>query len=255
MNAGTMAAEKATAIVLRTIDFSESSLVVTLLTRESGKVRGLAKGAKRLKAPFESALDLLGVCRIVFFRKTSDALDLVTEAKLVRRFRVFGAGLAALYAGYYTVELVRELTHDHDPHPGLYDLTDQTLDELAAGQPVARRLFRFELAALGQLGHLPSLDTCVECGTSVELVGRVAFGHLEGGVLCPKCRGGKRQVASVSAGTLRAMAQYAAPGQAWRRTEIDRRTQGEMRGLLNHYLCHLLGKKPRMHQYLGQIVR
>lgn len=94
-----MSSEKATAIVLRTVDFSESSLVVTLFTREFGKVRGLAKGGRRLKGPFESALDLLARCRIVFLRKSSEALDLVTEAKLVRRFRPAGHHLSSLYAG------------------------------------------------------------------------------------------------------------------------------------------------------------
>ena len=43
----------------------------------------------------------------------------------------------------------------------------------------------------------------------------------------------------------------AADGQVWRRVEIDPRTLGEMRGVLNRYLAHLLGRKPRMHEYLG----
>ena len=82
-----MPAEKATALVLRVVEWSETSSIVTLLTREFGKVRGLAKGARRPKGPFESALDLLSSCQVVFLRKSSDALDLLTEAKLQRRFR------------------------------------------------------------------------------------------------------------------------------------------------------------------------
>ena len=57
---------------------------------------------------------------------------------------------------------------------------------------------------------------------------RVAFGQLDGGVLCPACRGGKKQVVMVSAGVLRAMAQLADPdSHAWRRLEIDSRSLGE----------------------------
>jgi len=246
-----MSAEKATAIVLRTVEFSESSLVLTLFTREFGKVRGLAKGARRLKGPFESALDLLALCRIVFLRKSSEALDLVTESKLQRRFRPAGRSLPSLYAGYYVAELLNELTDDYDPHPDLFDLADETLAGLSAGEPVDRRVLRFELGALRVLGHLPSLDVCVECGEEVRLTGRMAFGQLDGGVLCPRCRVGKQQVASVSAGALRAMARLADPaGQGWRRMEIDHRTRGELRGVLNHYLYNLLGRKPRMHQHL-----
>ena len=247
-----MPAEKATAIVLRTIDFSETSLVVTLFTREFGKISSLAKGGRRLKGPFESALDLLAVCRIVFLRKSSDALDLLTEAKLVRRFRPAGRSLSSLYAGYYVAELLNELTDQYDPHPGLFDLANETLAALAAGEPVGPRVLRFELVALGELGHVPSLETCADCGAEVPVAGRMAFGQLDGGVLCGKCRVGKKQVASVSAGAVRAMADFAEPaGQTWQRMEIDDRTRGEIRGLLNHYLVNLLGKKPRMHQYLG----
>ncbi len=82
-----MSSEKATALVLKVVEFSETSSVVTLFTREFGKIHALAKGARRPKGPFESALDLLALCRIVFLRKSSGALDLLTEAKLERRFR------------------------------------------------------------------------------------------------------------------------------------------------------------------------
>ena len=247
-----MPAEKATAIVLRTVDFSESSLVVTLFTREFGKVRGLAKGGRRLKGPFESALDLLALCRIVFLRKSSDALDLLTESKLLRLFRPAGRDLSSLYAGYYVAELLNELTDDYDPHPKLFDLADESLLGLSAGEPVANRVLRFELGALRVLGHLPSLDICVDCGQEMTLAGRLSFGQLDGGVLCSRCRVGKRQVASVTAGVLRAMAGLAdLESQAWRRMEIDPRGRGELRGLMNHYLYNLLGRKPRMHRYLG----
>jgi DNA repair protein RecO (recombination protein O) len=249
-----MPSEKTTAIVLRTIEFSETSLVVTLFTREFGKIGALAKGARRLKGPFESALDLLALCRIVFLHKSSDALDLLTEAKLLRRFRPAGRDLAGLYAAYYVAELLSELTDEDDPHPELFDLADETLAALAAGESVTKRVVRFELGALRLLGHTPSLADCAECGAAVPAAGRAAFGLLDGGVLCQNCRTGKRQIVMVSAGVLRAMAQLADPdGTVWRRMEIDAKSLGELRGLLNHYLTHLLGRKPKMHQYLGML--
>lgn len=248
-----MSAEKATAIVLRTVDFSESSLVVTLFTREHGKISGLAKGAKRLKGPFESALDLLALCRIVFLRKSSDSLDLLTEAKLQRRFRVTGPGLEGLYAGYYVAELLSEMTDQYDPQPELFDLADETLAGLSSGEEVGKRLLRFELGALRELGHLPALECCAECAKPITMSGRITFGLLDGGVLCSRCRQGKRQVASVSAGVLRIMAQFADADDRWQRIEIDRRSHGELRGLLNHFVCHLLGRKPRLHGFLGRL--
>ena len=98
-----MSAEKSAAIVLRVIEFSETSCVVTLMTREFGKITGLAKGARRKKSPFEAALDVLSIVRIVFLRKTPPAMDLLTESKLERRFRAASSDLERLYAAYYVL--------------------------------------------------------------------------------------------------------------------------------------------------------
>jgi DNA repair protein RecO (recombination protein O) len=250
-----MQPEKALALVLRVVEFSETSSVVTLFTREFGKVRGLAKGARRLKGPFESALDLLALCRIVLLRKSSDALDLLTEAKLEKRFRPAARDLSSLYAGYYVAELLNELTDDADPHPEVFDFAVETLAALQRGDvALAPLVLRFELAVLRSLGHLPSLDACVECGQRVEAVGRIAFGLGSGGVLCARCRPGVKHVVSIHAGTLKLLLRFAdLQSDTWRRTELDRRAAGELRGVLNHYLDHLLGHKPRMHSYLGML--
>ncbi|HEX7380286.1 MAG TPA: DNA repair protein RecO [Pirellulales bacterium] len=247
-----MQPEKAQTLVLRVVEFSETSSVVTLFTREFGKVRGLAKGARRLKGPFESALDLLAQCRIVLLRKSSDALDLLTEAKLEKRFRPTSRDLSSLYAGYYVAELLNELTDDADPHPELFDLSVATLAALERGDvALAPLVLRFELAALGWLGHLPSLDACVECGQAIEPVGRIAFGLGAGGVICTRCRPGMKHVVSIHAGTLKLLQCFAdLRSDSWHRMELDRRASGELRGVLNHYLAHLLGHKPRMHEYL-----
>jgi DNA repair protein RecO (recombination protein O) len=249
-----MPTEKSDALVLRAVEFSETSLVVTLFTRDFGKIGALAKGGRRLKGPFESALDVLSLCRIVFLHKSSEALDLLTEAKLLRRFRPAGRDLSSLYAGYYVAELLRELTDECDPHPELFDLADETLEGLAAGEAVPRRVVRFELGALRLLGHMPSLDRCVQCSAPVGAVGRIAFGEIDGGVLCNHCRLGKKQVVALSAGALRTMTRLADPeAEAWRRIEINARTLAEIRGALNRYLTNLLGRTPRMHAYLGPL--
>src|SRR5258707_13030928 len=95
--------EKARALVVRTTDWSETSRIATLWTREFGKVRALAKGGRRLKSNFETALDLLTEGSIVFLRKSSGSLNLLTEAQAFRRLPQIRTDLATLYAGkYYT---------------------------------------------------------------------------------------------------------------------------------------------------------
>src|SRR5213079_2744803 len=98
--------EKALALVVRTTDWSETSRIATLWTREFGKVRALAKGGRRLKSNFENALDLLTLCSIVLIRKSSGGLDLLTEAQVVRRFAGLAGHLPSLYGAYYVAELL-----------------------------------------------------------------------------------------------------------------------------------------------------
>src|SRR6185436_2567111 len=130
-----MAAEKTRGIILRVVEFSETSCVVTLFTEDFGKVGALAKGARRPKGPFEGAIDLLALVRIVLIRKSSDTLDLLTEAKLERRFRSPQRELARLYAGYYVAELLSELTEPGDPHLQLFQAADAALLALDSNKP------------------------------------------------------------------------------------------------------------------------
>jgi DNA repair protein RecO (recombination protein O) len=123
--------EKALAIVARGTDWSETSRITTLFTREFGKVRALAKGGRRLKSNFDVAFDLLTVCEVVFIRKSS-GLELLTEARMHEQFPALRRNLPALYAGYYVAELLAEGLQDYDPHPALFDAAIRTLRALGA---------------------------------------------------------------------------------------------------------------------------
>jgi len=250
-----MASEKTVGIVVRVVEFSETSCVVSAFTRDFGRIDALAKGARRPKSSFESALDLLAVCRIVFLHKSSESLDLLTEAKLERRFRAATRDLTRLYAGYYVAELLRELTHPGDPHADLYDAADAALLDLEGSLEVQRVVLRFELLALRALGQLPALHGCAACGVRMESVDRLLFGQLAGGLLCRQCRVGQRQVVNVSAPAIRTLQEFAAERtDQWRHMPIDPRTSGEVRGIISRYICNVLDHRPRLHAYLGLLV-
>ena len=125
-----MPAEKTEALVIRLADFSETSRVVTFFTHDFGRISALAKGGKRLKGPFDAALDLLSVCEIVFLRKSSGGLDILTEARLISRFKPQGRELIRFYGGYYVAELLSGLTAEVDPHPRLFRESIETLSRL-----------------------------------------------------------------------------------------------------------------------------
>jgi len=169
----TMSAEKTLAIILKAVDYSETSCIITLLTKSSGKISSLAKGARRPKGPFFVAIDVLSLSQVMFLPRRSSNLDLLTEAKLQRRFRPCQWSLARLYAGYYIAELLLELTEPHQSLPELFDQTVRTLDDLQRPetdflfQPVSAILLRFELQALSLLGHGLGLTHCSNCDQKI----------------------------------------------------------------------------------------
>ena len=250
--------ETADAIVLRSIDFSESSNVLTLFTRPFGKIRALAKGARRLKNPFESSLDVMARVCVTFISKRGEQLDLLTEAKLIWRFRPIWNNFAGMHAGLYLLELLNELTHDHDPNERLFDLAVATLERFAVGTNVCRTLLRAEWKLLERIGQFPSLRRCIECGTMIDENSRerVTVGLLDGGVLCRNCRAGHQPVVTVSADALRGLLVLAGNDrEAWHTQPMPRGILNEIRGLTNQYMTHLIGKRPRMHDYLATMAR
>ena len=250
----------ADALVIRTVDFSETSRIVTLYTRQFGKIEALAKGGRRLKSPFESSLDILARNSVVFIQKREDVLDLLTESKLIRRFRVRESNLAGTLGGYYAAELVNSFTPLGDPMPPLYDMIVKVLNQLEEGTFVMRTLIRLEGRLLQLLGHFPSLQHCVECNTTIprEADARIVFGTVGGGVLCLSCLPGHRQTIAVAAETLDAWEALVNPldrSEEWKRLSLKPQTLGAIRHLANQYICSLLGGKPRLHDWWNVIAK
>ena len=243
-----MTADKTHAIVIRAVPFGETSAVVTLYTREFGKLRGLAKGAWRPKSAFDGGLDLLSIAQVLVLRKSSDRLDVLTEARLDRRFRV-GGSVAAVRAAMQVAELLDVLTADADPQPELFDAAHATIVALSDWRgpdaAVAALLLQAELAFLQFSGHAPALDACAECHAEISSVGRTAFGMLDGGVLCPRCRAGKRAVVAVSAAAIAALRHLAAPAAGWKTLDLPDRVAGELRAIMNTLFAHLVGRPLR----------
>jgi DNA repair protein RecO (recombination protein O) len=241
-----MPAEQATGLIVRAIDWSESSRIVTLWTREFGKVRALAKGARRLKSNFEVALDLLNNCDMVLHRKATGGLDLLTEARVRERFPVLRSSMPAYYAGCYVAELLAEGTADHDPHPDLYDAALATFRGLAAG-PTSVLVAGFELTLLRELGHGPELHVCVACGGAAGLV----FSALAGGVVCEGCAGSERDGRRLSAETLTAMRQLQSPPHTGADLPaVSESTRAELRQVLGAYVTCRWGRRPRLLAYV-----
>ncbi len=249
-----LSTDSTTAIVLRNVEFSETSLIVTLLTRDFGRVSAIAKGARRPKGPFEGSLDLLAVCRVVLIRKSSGSLDLLTEAKLHRRFRAADRSLDRLYGGYHVIEMLRLLMDEHDPHPEVYDLTIQTLGQLDGEGEVASTLAYFDAQLLRKLGHSPGVDRCTACGGEVAATARQIFALATGGIVCANCRARQRQTVSLKQETISELRRLADDSTQYP-VSVAANVYGELRGVLNRYIQTVLGSVPRMQPFLPTAIR
>jgi DNA repair protein RecO (recombination protein O) len=187
----------------------------------------------------------------VFVHKTSDALDVLTEAKLERRFRAAATDLERLYAGYYLVELTMALTDHADPQPALYDLLSAAIVGLDSGERPAAWVARYELRLLALIGHGVSLEHCTSCGRRIESAASYAFGIAGGGLICPRCRPGKKQVISIDPATRDALHVFSAAGDRGWRDDRWSGVAGPLRGLLNQLITHVLGHRPKLLPYLG----
>ena len=245
-----MSAEKTEAIVIRLADFSNTSRVVTFFTRDFGKLGAIAKGGKRLKGPFDSALDLLSTCRIVFLRKSSSALDILTEASLRERFRPAAGDMNGYYAGCYIAELLAGLTEPYDPHPELFDAATEVLNTLSQGGDFRLPVLAFELRVLQEIGQLPSFDECIHCGVAIESRGSASFWMSQGGLLCPNCQQEEYSDHPIQGGTVAILRALSTDlGSRSRITASDRQLR-EMRHTLTSAVSAILGRRPSTLRFL-----
>jgi DNA repair protein RecO (recombination protein O) len=177
------------AIVLRTVDYGEADRVVTLFTRDAGKLAALARGARKSVRRFGAGLGLFGVGEAVLHDKPNAELAGLERFDGARGFPALMADVAKVAHGGYACELVRELIPPRQPETEVFELLITFFAALEAGPARAETLRIFELRLLEALGLRPSLDACIACGT-VELG---APGDVldvrRGGVVCAHCHG------------------------------------------------------------------
>ena len=251
--------EQATAIVIRGTDWSETSRICTLFTREFGKMRGLAKGGRRLRSNFEMAFDLLTVSRVVFLRK-SGGLDLLIEAQVAERYTQLRTNLLALNCGYYLAELLDAGTQEYDPHPVLFDAACRLLRELPPRDEPGPRptspVTAFELVWLDELGYGPRFENCAACGITLpaphEDAVRVIYSPEVGGIVCPACRQAVRDGYPLGERARGALAELQRAALPWATTPgvvlppLAPDVRGEVRAVLGYAVSVVLGRRPKL---------
>lgn len=179
------------AIVLRRTDVGEADRLVTVLTPERGKLRLLAKGARRPTSRKAGHLELFTHVHLLVAEGQS--LDLITQAETVEAFRPLREDLLRAAHAYYVAELVDRFAPEELENRDLFHLFRDTLERLARTSNLPLTTRYFELHLLQVAGYQPQLYRCVRCGTLLEPV-QNWFSPVDGGVCCPRCGEGQRDL-------------------------------------------------------------
>jgi DNA repair protein RecO (recombination protein O) len=254
-------AESTEGIVLRRIDYSETSLVLHFYTPDVGQLAALAKGAKRPKSRFQGGIDLLTRNQIVFARRGPEGLATLMESAILDDYLGLRRDLDRLIRAQYCAELVALLTTQEDPNAGLYDLLVQTLERLAEGPAdIIASTIRFEIGVLAAVGYGIDWEHCIACGRQFSGQAGGSLSPAAGGVVCLDCDGPSRRTSALGAGVLAAArllasaARRAPLGASLRRADRLRLPRAQVEPLgraLGRYVTYLVGRPPKMLQYLG----
>lgn len=147
------------AVVLRTMEYGETSQIVTLFTRRHGRVTVMAKGARRPKSRFGSALQPMGYVQVVYYYKPGRGLQTLKESAHVQLLSSVANSMEKITVGLRIVELVRALTGDEEPNALLFNVLVQTLLHLdAAAERAPNVLPYFQLRLAAVLGFSPDIQ-------------------------------------------------------------------------------------------------
>jgi len=149
---------KTGALVLNSFDYGESDRILTFYTLSFGKIRGIAKGARRSKKRFVGNLDPMSRLDLVFFQSDKSELVRVEEAKLADAFPGLKADIDALSAGCYLLELTSEMTREGQVIPQVYNLLAGALKAMEEGAEAGVFTRFFEIRLLSMLGYMPHLE-------------------------------------------------------------------------------------------------
>ncbi len=245
------------AVVLNSFDYGESDRIIALYTEDYGKVKGIAKGARRSRRRFVNNLEPLSHIRVTFFQKETSELVRIEEAKLIDGFLALRADIEGLTQGCYLLELVSEMTREGQRNPRVYTLLVDFLRMMErAGKDSPLKLF-FGIRLLRLLGLMPHLTGCVLCRKEPSVPGtggNVYFSSAKGGMVCDGCKDRAQGALRVSAGTIKIL-HLASRFDA---SKLERLKAGdyfvkEGERMLDDFITYQLGKELKTKRFFDKL--
>lgn len=240
-------------VVLRRRDFDEGDRLITVLTRDRGKLRLLAKGARKVTSRKAAHVDLFRQVDLLVHQGRT--FGVVSQAETIQAFAGLADDLERLAAAYYVADLTDTFVGEGDDARGVYDLLIEVLQWLESGCDPKLAQRYFELHLLDLEGYRPEFYRCPGCGEWLEEQVNL-FDVDEGSMCCPACAGGRSRARQVSVGAqkvLRFLQRSAVPDCGMLRLSTGLQT--EMEGLLGEYIRSVVEWPPRSRRFIEAVQR
>ncbi len=176
------------AIILHSFDYLESSKIIRLLTREAGLISVIAKGAKRTRGKYGSALDLFAQGEAQIYLKQGRDLQTMASLEVSNTHEAISYDIGRIYAASAISELILRMARD-EPGDELFDAVSSAFASLAATDP--NRVTSVALGAawriVSEAGFTPALDNCAHCHATLDRSQQFYFAPTPGGAVCQNC--------------------------------------------------------------------
>ena len=231
-------------LILKTYSLAEADKIVVLLTQNEGLVRGVAKGAKRLKSRFGGGLEPFSIVNITYFQKEERELVSISQIELLKSYFESASNPHFLQKFSYLVDLLTEFAPPHDPNANLYRMAKVCLETAAAiPESLESIAVYFELWILRLGGYLPDWQKCDNCRRELnadEKSGLQINFHL----LCGLCQKGRSEwIISPEQRQIFAAAQKKSPVKFIEYTQKHTLAVREVSVILRRLLANILGKE------------
>jgi DNA repair protein RecO (recombination protein O) len=239
-------------VILRHADWGETDRLVTLYTRERGKVRALAKGARKIRS--RKAGHLEPFTRVTLQLARSHDLPIVTQADTLDAYLPIHEDLAKTGQAAYIVELLDRFTYEDDTENyGIFRLLTEVLSRLEKESDPWLAIRYYEVRLLDLLGYRPHWFECANCGREIKAEDQY-FSAARGGVLCPACGRGLPGVWPISVEALKYLRHFqrSAYSEA-QRARPTPEVRAEVESLLQRYITFLLERALNSPRFITQI--
>jgi DNA repair protein RecO (recombination protein O) len=240
-------------LILHRTDFGEADRLLTVFTPHLGRLRLLAKGARKVTSRKAGHVEPFTYVHILVARGRN--LDIVSQVETLEAFRLLREDLERTSQAYYLAELVSSFVEERDENPLLFDLTLATLARLCEARDRLLAMRFFELRSLGLVGYQPQLHFCVECRSQLEPVTNY-FHPASGGALCPRHGEAIRNAEPLAVPTLKVLRYMQThPWDQVAVLHLKPDTHLDVEAVLQRYIVYLLERRLKSVDFIYRLRR